>query len=347
VTTAVGIAGIGTYLPAGVMTAAELAERAGLPEETVRTRFGLVQKHVAAEDEHVCEMAVAAAERAMRAAAESLGEPLDAADLDGILYFGSPHKEFPVWLAAPRIQWLLGAGRAWAFEVAAVSAGAPYALRVAADMMVADDRLQTVLLVAASRESMLLDYGNERSRFMFNFGDGAAAAVLRRGHPRNRVLGSAFHTDGSFAEHVRVPAGGSLRPASHETVEGRMHSLDVDDPRRMKERLDPVSLDNFVHVTHEAVRRSGHQPSEIGFLATLHTKRSGFDALLSRLELSESQSVYLDRFGHISAVDPLIALVEGERLGRLRDGMLAVVVSAGTGYNWAATAVAWGGEGGA
>ncbi len=342
----IGIASLGVYLPAAVMSAAELGARAGIAEEVVLEKLGLVQKHIAAADEHVGDMAAEAARRALAAASETLGEELGPEAVDGILYFGSPHKEYPVWLTAPRIQHLLGARRAWAFEIGGVSAGAPYALRVAADMMAADERLRTLLLVAASKESMLLDYANRRARFMFNFGDGAAAAVLRRGLERNRILGSAFLTDGSFSEHVRVPAGGSQLPASHETVEQRLHYLDVHDLEGMKERLDPVTLARFVAVVVEAVRRSDRRPAEVGFLAMLHTKRSLFETVLARLGLSEDQSVYLDHCGHISAVDPLIGLWEGERRGRLRSGMLAVALAAGTGYSWAATAIAWG-EGGA
>jgi 3-oxoacyl-[acyl-carrier-protein] synthase III len=339
----VGIAGLGTYLPERTMSAAEIGARAGIPEPVVVEKLGLVRKHIAADDEHVSEMAAAAGRRAMESASLALGEAVGPETLDAIVYCGSPHKDYAVWLAAPRIQHLLGAERAWAMEVAAVSAGAPYALRMAADTMRADERLRTVLLVAASKESTLLDYGNRRARFMFNFGDGAAAAVLRRGLERNRVLASSFLTDGSFAEQVRVPAGGSRHPASAETVAAGMHALDVADPLAMKERLDPVTLERFVRVAREAAERSGHGADGIGFLAMLHTKRSLYDGVLAALGLSEEQGVYLDHVGHMSAVDPLVALEEGERLGRLRPGMLAVVLAAGTGYSWAATAVAWGG----
>jgi 3-oxoacyl-[acyl-carrier-protein] synthase III len=341
-TTPVGIAGLGVYVPARIMAARELGDRAGIPETVIREKFGLVEKRICGDGEHVSELAAEAARRALTAASDRLGRAVVAADLDALIYFGSPHKEYGVWLAAPRIQHLLGAERAWTFEIAAVSAGAPYALRVAADLMAADESLETVLLVAASRESMLLDYGNQTARFMFTFGDGAAAAVLVRGLPRNTVLRSAFLTDGSFAESVRVPAGGSRLPASEETVRRSLHSLEVLDPADMKRRLDPVTLDRFVWAAGEAVRRSGRALSEIGFLAALHTKPSLHAGILCGLGLTEDQTVYLDHYGHLSAVDPFIALWEGERQGRLRDGDLAVTLSAGTGYSWGATAIAWG-----
>jgi len=209
-------------------------------------------------------------------------------------------------------------------------------------MMVADPKLRTVVVAGASREASLLDYSDRNARFMFNFGDGAAAAVLRRGRARNVILGSSFRTDGSFSEHVRVPAGGTRMPTSEGTVRAGCHSLTVHDLETMKARLDPVSLERFTGVAREALDRSGYGPDEVDFLATLHTKRSIFEAVLGELGLREEQSVHLDRYGHMSAVDPLVALKEGEEAGRLRDGMTALALSAGTGYTWAATALRWG-----
>lgn len=342
-TVPVGVVGLGRYEPDEVMSAGELAEASGIPEDVIREKFGLVQKHIAGEGEHVSDMAAAAAEQALRDASERLGRELTGSDLDGIIYFGSTYKDYRVWLSAPRIQNLLGADGAWAFELSATSGGAPFAFRVAADMMAADGGPRTVLIAAASRESHLLDYENDDSRFMFNFGDGAGAAVLLRDHPANTVLSSAFHTDGSFSEDVMVPAGGSRLPASEETLRNGRHCLDVRDPEDMKERLDPVSVDRFVEVATKAARQSadGGEPA-IDFLAVLHTKRSLHAALLDRLGLDRDQTVYLDHHGHLSATDPLLALQEGERSGRLNDGDLAVVLSAGTGYTWAATGLRWG-----
>lgn len=338
-----GIAGLGVHVPARVMTAAEIGTLAGIPADVVLTKFGIVEKRVGSgAGEQVSELAVAAARAALEDASRRIGREVIAAEVDLVIYCGSPHKEYPVWLAAPRIQALLGARRAWAFEVSAVSAGVPIALRVAADLMAADDRLRTVLLVAASRESMLVDYGNIGSRFIFNFGDGAAAAVLVRDLGRNTIRRSGVMTDGAFSHHVRVPAGGAAMPASAETVAAGLHALHVEDPQAMKDRLDPIALDRFVEVATTAVEGSGRQLRDVDFLAVLHTKRSLHDEILARFGLEQGQSVYLEHYGHISAADPLIGLWEGERQGRLRDGMLALTLSAGTGYSWAATAITWG-----
>ena len=94
------------------------------------------------------------------------------------MYYGSLWKDYPVWQAAPWIAHRLGCENAYALEYANVSCGTPVALRLARNFLLAEPDLRNVLIVAASRESHLLDYGNERSRFMFNFGDGAVAGLL-------------------------------------------------------------------------------------------------------------------------------------------------------------------------
>jgi len=336
--TVIGIAGLGVYLPERVMTARELAAASGIPEEVIRAKFGLNQKHIAdvsGKGETVSMMAAEAGRRALQDAGISPEE------VDALIYFGSMHKDYYVWLAAPRIQALLGARRAYAFEICGTSAGLPFAMKAARSMMLADPSLRHVLLVAASNESMLLDYTNHRARFMFNFGDGAAACLLRRDHPFNVVLESALRTDGRFAEFVRVPAGGSVLPPSHETVERCLHYFDVTDPVQMKAMLDPITLDHFVGVVREAIARSGcHGPD---FLIPLHTKRSLFEALLSTLGLAESQAIYLSDYGHLSAADPLLGLYLAREAGRLRNGDVVVLLSAGTGYSWGATVLRWGG----
>ncbi len=341
----VGIAGLGVYRPDRKMTAAEIGERAGIPEDVIREKFGLVEKRIAGEGEHVSDMAAEAGRRALADAAERAGRRIDPGDVDAVVYFGSMYKDYRNWLAAPRVQHLVGADDAWSFDLAGASAGGPVALRVAADLMAARPDLELLLLAGASRESELLDYGNERSRFMFNFGDGGGAALLRRGRDENVILDSSIRTDGSFSEDVMVPVGGSRRPQTRETLEGGLHRLDVRDPDEMKRRLDPVSLDRFVDVAREALEASGHGVEELDFLSVLHTKRSLHESLLERLGLQEDETVYLDRWGHLSAVDPLIGFWTGERDGRLEDGSLALALSAGTGYTWAATAVRWGSTG--
>jgi 3-oxoacyl-[acyl-carrier-protein] synthase-3 len=328
--TRVSLAATAAYLPEHWMTAAEVGERAGIPEQVIVEKFGLRGKHIAAAEEHVSDLSVRAAEALL----EETG--MDPLEIDVVMYFGSMWKDYAVWQASPWIAHRIGATRAYAVEYDNVSCGTPVALRLARDMLLAEDELRTVLVVAACRESYLLDYTNARSRFMFNFGDGAVAGLLVKDGGRNALLGCHGITDGTFSLQVKVPSGGSVSP------NGGYRYLDVADPASMKDGLDKVSLDNFVAAARGAVERSGAQLSDVGYLCGIHMKPSMHRALVAELGLDESRAAYLDDTGHMSGVDPLFALDRAARGGELRDGELVLLLAAGTGYTWAASVVRWG-----
>jgi 3-oxoacyl-[acyl-carrier-protein] synthase III len=325
----VGLTATASYLPERWMTAAEIAGRSGIPEHVLVEKFGIRGKHVAAPDEHVSDLSVKAAEKLL---AET---GLDPAEIDVVMYYGSMWRDYPVWQVAPHIAYRVGAENAFAVEYDNVSHGTSIALRVARDLLRAEDELQTILMVAACRESYLLDYANERSRFMFNFGDGAVAGLLQGDADRNEVLGAHAITNGAYSLQVKVPGGGSKDPDGYRF-------LDVQDPAEMKGGLDQDSLPNFVAVARGAVERSGARLDEVAFVCPLHTKRSMFVALLSELGMREDQAVYLDDTGHMSGVDPLLGLDRAVRDGRVGDRDLVLLLSAGTGYTWAASVVRWG-----
>ncbi|HXF98734.1 MAG TPA: 3-oxoacyl-ACP synthase [Gaiellaceae bacterium] len=332
----VGLAATAHYLPERWMSAAEVAEASGIPEEVIRTKFGLRGKHIAAPDEHVSDLAVKAASRLLEEG------DLDPEAIDVLIYYGSTWKDYPVWQAAPWIAHRLGCSRAYAIEYDNVSMGTPVALRAARALLVAEPEWRTALLVAACRESYLLDYGNPRARFMFNFGDGAVAGLLAADADRNLILGSHAITDGSFALQVKVPAGGSVEPASFESVAARRHFLDVADPVEMKNGLDEVSLRNFVEAARGAVERSGARLEDVSYLSGIHMKRSMHEAIVRELGIDPARASYLEDTGHMSGVDPLLGLDRAVRAGEVGSGDLVLLLAAGTGYTWAATALRWG-----
>ena len=334
--TRVGLVATAHYLPERWLTAAEVSAASGIPEHVIVEKFGLRGKHIAGEDEHVSDLAVAAGKRLLEE------QELDPATIGALVYYGSTWKDYAVWQAAPWIAHRLGCDRAYAIEYDNVSMGTPVALRFARALLTAEPELGSVLLVAACRESYLLDYTNERSRFMFNFGDGAVAGLLTADADRNHLLGCHAITDGSFSLQVKVPAGGSVEPASHATVDGRRHYLDVADPAQMKGGLDEVSLPNFVAAAKGALARSGATLADVSYLCGIHMKRSMHEAIVTALGLSLERAAYLDDTGHMSGVDPLLALDRAERTGQVGDGDLVLLLAAGTGYTWAASTVRWG-----
>ena len=346
----VAITGYGVDVPDEVVTGAEIAAASGIPEEVVVEKMGVREKRVAGEDDHVTDMSVRAGRRALADAG------LDAGDLDLVLFHGSEFKDYVVWSAAANVAERLGADEAYAHESYALCAGAPIALRhTAAQLRVGD--VDRALLVTASREEDLVDYGNEDSSFMFNFGSGGSALVVEAvpdapaeaagpaatvsERSRGRVRESAAVTDGSFSLDVVMPAGGSKRPPSHETVEAGEHTLDVPDPDDMKERLADVSAPAFLSVADEALAKSGYDRAALEFVALTHMKRSFHDYLLGELGLDEAGGYYLDEFGHVQSADQTLALDRGIDLGRVESGDLVLFLAAGTGYTWAATVIEW------
>lgn len=327
---AVGLAATASYLPERWLSAAEIGTLSGIPEQVLVGKFGLRGKHIAAPDEHVSDLAVSAAERLLAEA------EVDPKEIDAVMYYGSMWRDYAVWQVAPHIAHRIGARNAFALEFDNVSHGTPIALRIARDLLRGEPELNTVLVVAACRESYLLDYTNERSRFMFNFGDGAVAGLLRGDSTRNEILGAHAITNGTYSLQVKVPGGGSVDPEGYRY-------LDVADPAAMKEGLDAESLPNFVAAARGAAERSGLTLADVAFVCPLHTKRSMFEALLAELGMREDQAVYLDDTGHMSGVDSLLGLDRARRDGRVVENDVVLLLSAGTGYTWAATLVRIGG----
>lgn len=332
----IGIAGIGTYIPEQTISGEHIAEQTGLPDFVVTDKMGIRTVHIAGPEDTITFMASEAARRALDHAR------LDPKDIDAVVYHGSEYKDHIVWSAASKIQNLVGAVNAFAFETYALCAGAPIAYRLVRDMMRVDDRLQNVLLVSASRENDLIDFSNMRTRFMFNFGAGGGAAIFQRGLERNLVLESAMITDGTLADTViMTPAENevALLPDEMGSLHGR---LDVHNAEYMAERLGAVSLDNFAAVINEAIERSGYERAVLKFLGITHMKRSFYEEILGAVGLTPDQSIYLNEFGHIQSVDQVLALELGLQAGKIQPGDLIVLAGAGTGYTWSATAVRWG-----
>ncbi len=328
----VGLQSVGTWFPEQWMSAAEIAAASGVPEDVLVDRFGLDGKHISGPDDHVSTMGA----RAAMVALDEAG--LDPADVDVVMYFGSMGKDYYIWSAAPKIANLIGATDSWALEMSYVSCGAPVALKVGRDLLRSDPDIETVLIVGGSAESHFLDYSNQRSRFMFNFGDGAAAAVLRAEHGHT-ILDTKIITDGRFADAVAIFAGGSRNPATAQTVADGEHFFDVPDPAAMKSGLDPVSGERFLEVARAVCDGAGVDTSDVALLAPIHFKKSFHDWIVDQLGIPHDRVTYLRRHGHMSGIDPLVGIEH--RWGELRPGDHVLCLAAGTGYSWAATLLRW------
>ena len=346
--TAVGIVSIGTYSPEGYLTAAEIAEASGLPEWVVRDKLGITRKHVAGPDDQPNEMGI-------KAALDCLSQTdMDPQEIDLVLCTTEEWREYSLWTSGIHLAYEIGASKAWAMDVHARCATTVGAMKMAKDMMIADPEINTVLIAGGYRISDFINFKNPRTSFLWNIGSGGGAMLLRKNYPRNHVLGTHLIADGYMSKHVLVPASGTAHfpnpqaMARAETDETLFY-FDLLEPEAMKERLNAVSMDNWVLCVDEALRKSGtkwdgmpYTRRDIDFLNMVLIKPSGHREMLERLGLAEEQSVYLGTIGHTGEQDAMFGIREGMANGRLRDGHLMAIVAAGIGYVWAAGVVRWG-----
>lgn len=332
----IGIVSTGIYLPETYITGAEIAKLAGIPEAVVEEKMGIKKKPVPGPGDHTCEMGIKAA----RIAIEKAG--IDSMEIDLVIYIGEEYKEYPLWTAGIKLQEEIGARNAWAFDAALRCGTTVMALKLAKGMMLSDSGINTVLLAGGYRNGDFIDYQNPRTRFMYNLGAGGGAILLKKGHDMNLLLETEMITDGSFSEDVVVVAGGTKNPMSAENLERGLYQLDVLDPQGMKERLEKKSMGNFLEVIRNSVEKSGYKERDISYVGMLHMKRSAHDYVLRELGLKDMNSIYLEDYGHIGQIDQILSLELAEESGKLKDGDIAVLVSAGIGYAWGATTIRWG-----
>lgn len=334
--TPIGIAAMGKYVPTTYMTANEVAEITGVPENIVTTKLGFTKKPMADLKDTVSYMSTQAALNALSDA------NVDAKYLDAVIYFGGEHKDYPVWLAGPKVAHNIGAKNAWSIDISVMCGSFMAALKVVKSLMLTDKRLNRVLLVSGYRNGDFINMKDSSVRFMYNLGAAGSAALLVKNHDKNVILETALRTDGSFSEDVVVPVGGCKNKITEDDVREKRFNLKVVDPVGMKERLERLSLDNFLGVIRDAVNWSGYKDEDIDYLAILHMKRSAHDFILNQLNLSDKNSVYLSEYGHVGQNDQIISIMEGIDRGMIKKGSIVVPTGAGIGYVWAASAIRWG-----
>jgi 3-oxoacyl-[acyl-carrier-protein] synthase-3 len=324
------------YLPEPVLTAADIAEQSGLPEWVVRDKLGINQKRMAGPDDHPNQMAIWAAQDCLSKC------DISPEEIDVVLCTTEEWKEYIQWTAGIDLAYEIGATRAWGLDLHMRCCTTIGALKIAKDIMIADSDINTVLIGGGYRVGDLVNLKNRRTTPMFNIGAGAGAMLLRKNWPRNHVLGSHMITDGSMSKHVLVPASGTVQFPTDEAVAKGLFYIDLLEPEAMKNRLNEVSMDNWMHCIDEALRKSGCSRADLDFLNMILIKPSAYRDMLQRLGLTKEQSVYNADYGHIGEQDSIINIIEGVRQGRLQDGGLMIIVGAGVGYVWGASCVRWG-----
>lgn len=342
---AVGIVSVGTYSPQKFITSKEIAAISGLPEAVIRDKMGIHRKFIGDENDHPNEMGI-------KAALDCLSKcDIPADEIDVVLCTTEEWKEYLLWTAGIHLAYAIGARRAWAMDLHARCATTVGAMKLAKDLMLADPEINTVLIAGGYKVCDFINLKNARTSFMWNIGAGGGAMLLRKNWARNHILGTHLIADGFMSKHAIIPASGTMQPPTDAARAQGLCYFDLVEPDAMKNRLNAVSIQNWLTCVDEALRKSGTKPdgtpytrADIDFANILLIKPSAHREMLQHLGLREDQSVYLAEYGHTGEQDAMFSIVEGLKQGRLKDGDLMVIVAAGIGYVWAAGVVQWGAQ---
>ena len=321
------ITGVGSYLPAKILTNAHLEKMVDTSDEWIVTRTGIKSRRLAARDEFTSDMAAHAAQRAMKKA----GVTADQIDLI-IVATITPDMPFPA--TACIVQQKIGARRAAAFDLEAACSGFIYGLEIG-QQFIMSRTYDTVLVIGAEKLSSIVDWTDRNTCVLF--GDGAGAAVLQSRPNSHGLLTAVMGADGSKGSLLHMPGGGSRCPASVDSVAAKLHYLRMDGRETFKSAVQAM-----YHAAQEALRRCELDISKIKCVIPHQANRRIIDAVGKRLGATPEQLfVNLDRYGNTSAASVAIALDEAVSSGKIQRGDLILMMVFGAGLTWGAAVIEW------
>lgn len=322
------IVGTGAYVPSRVLTNADLERMVETSDEWIRTRTGIQERRMAAEDEASSDLAYHAAVRALEMA------QMDPADLDMILVATiTPDMVFPA--TACVVQDRLGAKRAGALDIEAACSGFVYGLAVA-DGLLRLGSLRTVLVIGAETLTRIVNWQDRNTCVLF--GDGAGAVVLRADEGERGLLAHHLGSDGSKGPILMMPGGGSRHPSSVATLDAKMHAIQMAGGNEVFK----LAVRAMEESSLEVLKRSGADIKDVSLVITHQANLRIINAVGQRLGIPEEKVYHnITRVGNTSAASIPLALDEVVRAGRVREGDLLLFAAFGGGLTWGASLVRW------
>ena len=324
----VKIAGLGTYVPPHVLTNADLEKMVETTNEWILQRTGIRERHIV-------EPGVGTSDIAEPAARDAIAEAGLTPDDIGFIVVGTttPDTIFPS--TACNLQAKINANNAWGFDLGAACSGFTYSLTVGYQM-VATGAVEHALVVGADVMSSIIDYTDRATCILF--GDGAGAAVLSpaaEGEPS--IIDFTHEIDGHGGQALMMPAGGSKRPASHETVDERLHFVKQDGQTVFK-----FAVKKNQEIALRLLDRNKLEGSDLDLYVSHQANRRIIEATAERLGLGMDKVVInLEMFGNTTAGTIPLALADARRSGRLKKGDLVLLASVGAGFTVGSVLLRW------
>ncbi|MFA6473173.1 MAG: beta-ketoacyl-ACP synthase III [Candidatus Latescibacterota bacterium] len=317
------ITGLGFKVPSQVWDNGHLEKMVETTDEWIRTRTGIVTRHIAEDHETTASLASDAAIKAIDNA------ELKPSDIDVIIVATmTPEMGFPA--TACFVQHMIGANNAAAFDISAACTGFIYGLTIASSMITAG-LAKHVLVIGAETLSRIMDWTDRNSCVLF--GDGAGAAVVSWRGEGGKIVDNVIHSDGSNTDLLYMPGGGSRFPASVETVAGSMHFMKMTGKGLYKE-----ATTSMADAVQEILGRNSLTVDDIDLLIPHQANLRIILSTAKKLDMPpEKAYVNIDRYGNTSAATIPIAMSEIMEKNLLKKGSIAVLVAFGSGMTWGST----------
>jgi 3-oxoacyl-[acyl-carrier-protein] synthase-3 len=320
---------LSTFVPPRVLTNADLEKLVNTTDEWILQRTGIRERHIA-------EPGVATSDLAKVAAEGALLEAGITPDQLGFIVVGTttPDTIFPS--TACLVQHKIGATRAWGFDLGAACSGFTYSLATAAQFIATGVHTHA-LVIGADVMSSIIDYTDRTTCVIF--GDGAGAAVVEAsGDPDIGIIDFENYVDGSGGESLCMPAGGSLRPASKDTVDQRLHYVKQDGQAVFK-----FAVRNTEEACRRILQRNNLSADNIDLLVSHQANRRIILSAAEKLGVPEEKVVInIERFGNTTAATIPLALSDAVDDKRLKRGDLLLMVSVGAGFTVGSLLLKWG-----
>ena len=325
----VKLAGLATYVPPRLLTNADLEKMVNTTNEWILQRTGIRERHVV-------DPGVATSDLAKPAAIAAMKEAGVTPEQIGFIVVGTttPDTIFPS--TACTLQAKIGAVNAWGFDVLAACSGFTYSMSVGYQM-VATGAVEHALVVGADVMSSIIDYTDRATCVLF--GDGAGAAVLSVAAPGEpAIIDFCNLTDGTGGPSLQMPAGGSRLPASHETVEKRLHYVKQDGAAVFK-----FAVRMTEEISRRILERNHFTANDVALFVSHQANRRIIEAAADRLGLGEDKVIInLERYGNTTAATIPLALTDARAEGRLKKGDLVLLASVGAGFTIGSVLLRWG-----
>jgi 3-oxoacyl-[acyl-carrier-protein] synthase-3 len=322
------IVGLGVCLPETLLTNKDFERLVDTSDDWIVARTGMRERHVVAPGESVATLAIGAGKRAL---AEANVDP----DEVELLIVATATPEQPIPSTASIIQPALGVKRAVCFDVSAACSGFLYALNIARQF-IAGGEVSTAMIIGAETLSRYTDYTDRSTCILF--GDGAGAAVLKASPAGEGVLRCAWHTDGTYADFISMPGGGSKYPPNvKEHIDARLPFIKMKGNETFK-----VAVRSLTEVSQEVLAGAGVTVDQIDLFVPHQANKRIIDAVGDRLGVPpEKVYVNLERVGNTSAASIPLALREAIDRGVLKRGDIVLAAAFGGGLTWAAALFRW------